>query len=296
MTCEAGKVPKVSVCVVTYNQEKYIAQCLQSIVEQQTDFNFEIIVSDDCSQDDTPLIISEFASKHDNIRCIKRTKNLGAFKNFSETHKEAIGQYVCHCDGDDYWLPNKLQKQVDFLDENLEFSVVWHKMILLNVHEQKVELADMDRIIFPNGFTKRDLLQFITIGAHSSKMYRLPSCELSEPPFGMLDFYANIEHLGEKKGYIIPEVLGAYRAGIGIASSGHGTRKLLSDTLGFFYIKYPTCRKEINTAALLLLLLDIKNTRPTFFKSLKLWLTTFHPYAVFNLINNWHIYKVLRSS
>lgn len=294
MNCE--EIPKVSVCVVTYNQEKYIAQCLQSIVDQQTDFNFEIIISDDCSQDETPSIISRFALKYDNLRFIKRTKNLGAFKNFSETHKEAIGQYVCHCDGDDYWLPNKLQKQADFLDENFEFNVVWHEMNLLNVQDQKVELANVDRTIFPNGFTKRDLLQFITIGAHSSKMYRLPSCELSEPPFGMLDFYANIEHLGEKKGYVLPEVLGAYRAGIGIASSGHGTRKLLSDTLGYYCVKYPTCRKEINTAALLMLLLDIKNTRSSFFKSLKLWLTTFHPYAVFNLISNWHIYKVLRSS
>lgn len=296
MTCGAGKVPKVSVCVVTYNQEKYIAQCLQSIVDQQTDFNFEIIVSDDCSQDDTPSIISEFASKYDNIRFIKRTKNLGAFKNFSETHKEAIGQYVCHCDGDDYWLENKLQKQSDFLDENMEFNVAWHGMKLIDGNGQQIQVCTSSSELFINGISKRDLLQFITIGAHSSKMYRLLGDGIIDPPFDMLDFYASVEHLGDRKGAVIPDVLGVYRSGIGIASAGYGTRKLLIDSLHFFSGKYPQYKKEINTAALLLLLLDIKNRRPTFFKSLMLWLVTFHPYAPFNLLKTWHVHKLLRSS
>ena len=77
------KTPKVSVCVVTYNQEKYIRQCLQSIVDQETNFNFEILVSDDCSTDATRTIVLEFASKYPEIvKPMFRDRNVGAVKNF----------------------------------------------------------------------------------------------------------------------------------------------------------------------------------------------------------------------
>lgn len=108
--------PKISVCAVTYNQEKYIRQCLQSIVGQQTDFEVEVIVGDEGLTDDTRGIIREFQDRYPGvIKPVFRAHNLGRFKNYQFVYRAASGQYVAHMDGDD-WLPGKLAAQVDFLD------------------------------------------------------------------------------------------------------------------------------------------------------------------------------------
>ena len=122
---------KVSVCVVTYNQERYIAECLQSLVDQETNFNFEVIVSDDCSTDRTPEIIKDFQRRYPNIiKPILHKKNMGAYKNFIFVHKQAKGKYVAHMDGDDYALPGKLQIQADYLDHNAECNIVWTHILV----------------------------------------------------------------------------------------------------------------------------------------------------------------------
>lgn len=117
---------KVSVCVVTYNQEKYIYQCLQSIVDQEVDFEIEVIVGDDCSTDRTPEIIANFANKYPLI--IKNNRqcfNVGPFKNQIDICSKAQGDYIAHCDGDDYWLPGKLKAQILFLEKNKNVSGVF---------------------------------------------------------------------------------------------------------------------------------------------------------------------------
>jgi glycosyltransferase involved in cell wall biosynthesis len=126
------KTPKISVCVITYNHEKYIRQCLQSIVDQETDFDFEVIVGDDFSTDNTRLIIQEFAEKYpDLIKPIFREKNIGGSKNIFEVHKAAIGEYIAHIDGDDYWLPDKLTLQVAFLDNHEECVAVYSNAFVI---------------------------------------------------------------------------------------------------------------------------------------------------------------------
>ena len=96
-------MPEVSVCVVTYNQEKYITECLQSVVDQETDFDFEVLVGDDCSTDGTRRIVQEFAEKYpDIIKPILHSKNTGAFHNYVSVHNAAMGKYIAHLDGDDY--------------------------------------------------------------------------------------------------------------------------------------------------------------------------------------------------
>jgi len=112
------KTPKVSVCVITYNQEKYIRQCLQSIVDQETDFDFEVIVGEDCSTDGTRAIVQEFSEKFPNIvKPIYQKKNIdGGGYNFLTVHRAARGEYVAHIDGDDFALPGKLQAQANILE------------------------------------------------------------------------------------------------------------------------------------------------------------------------------------
>lgn len=119
----------VSATLITYNQEKYVAQAIESMVKQETNFKFEILVGDDCSTDNTPKILKEYRDKHpDKIKLFLREKNVGATKNGYLLRKEAKGKYLTSLEGDDYWLNNnRLQYLVDFLQDNPEYVGVSHR-------------------------------------------------------------------------------------------------------------------------------------------------------------------------
>ena len=244
--------PKVSVCVVTYNQEKYIAQCLQSLVDQQTDFPFEVIVSDDCSKDATPQIIQEFAKRYPNIvRPILHQTNMGAYRNLVFVHEQARGEYVAHMDGDDYALPGKLAAQARFLDENLGCNIVWHRMYVLYGESGDLveDLFDVSRLKYSK-FTREDIAGLVSIGYHSAKMYRNLSTALAVSDFPVTDYFMNMEHIKDGWATVIGgSPLGVYRAGIGIASSGDATKRILQKTFHFFSKKYPNCRGQLMLAA-----------------------------------------------
>ncbi|MDE6528597.1 MAG: glycosyltransferase [Muribaculaceae bacterium] len=117
---------KVSVIVTTYNQEDTIARTLNSILEQQCDFPFEICLSDDCSSDATPRICREYAERHPAIIQFNRNKaNRGCRDNYFDTLLRCRGKYIADCAGDDYWTdPHKLRKQVAVLDADQSITLV----------------------------------------------------------------------------------------------------------------------------------------------------------------------------
>lgn len=122
----------VTIRCITYNHESYIRQCLEGFVMQKTNFRFEAIVHDDASTDGTANIIREFAEKYpDIIKPIYETENQyskrdGSLSRIMDAHTH--GRYVAMCEGDDYWTdPYKLQKQVDFLEANPEYGLVYGK-------------------------------------------------------------------------------------------------------------------------------------------------------------------------
>lgn len=118
---------KLSVFVVTYNQEKYIRQCLDSILMQKVDFDYEVVVGEDHGTDSTRIICEDYAGKYPQVRLLPLTENLGVAKNWRRVLSECTGDYIAMCEGDDYWTdPFKLQKQVDFMDANAEFSLCFH--------------------------------------------------------------------------------------------------------------------------------------------------------------------------
>lgn len=129
---------KLSVCVPTYNHEQYIGQMLEGALMQQTSFDFEIVIGDDASTDATPDIIRQYDAKRPGvIRAFLHSENQGPKEprefagrnNVLQLLKACRGEYVAMCEGDDYWTdPLKLQKQVDFLDQNRDFSVCHHNM------------------------------------------------------------------------------------------------------------------------------------------------------------------------
>jgi glycosyltransferase involved in cell wall biosynthesis len=116
--------PIVSICCITYNHEKYISQAIDSFLMQETDFDVEIVIGDDCSSDSTPLIIEEYRQKFpEKFRILKREKNLGSEVNFIKTIEACRGTYVALCEGDDYWTdPHKLALQVHTLEERTSHS------------------------------------------------------------------------------------------------------------------------------------------------------------------------------
>lgn len=204
--------PKVSVCVITYNHEKYIRQCLQSIIDQETDFIFEVIVADDCSVDGTRKIVQEFKERYPSvIRTIFQEINTGGSKNNIDVHNAAKGEYVAHMDGDDYALPGKLQKQVDFLDDNLNCSFVCHRVRIIN------EDGSQSMGVHPKGtqplYTDLEgLVKRYIFFNHSSKMYRRPANKLVYiPGKDIIDFTIHIEHASRGSIGFIPDVLACYR-------------------------------------------------------------------------------------
>jgi glycosyltransferase involved in cell wall biosynthesis len=134
---------KATVVLITYNHKPYVAQAIESVLMQNTDFDYEVILGEDESEDGTREICIEYARRHpDRIRLFLRSREdviyingreTGRF-NFIESLKAARGQYIALLDGDDYWTsPHKLQEQVDFLDSHPECAICFHPV--LNVFE-----------------------------------------------------------------------------------------------------------------------------------------------------------------
>ena len=119
---------KVSVLVITYNHEPFITQAIQSALAQETLFDYEIVVGEDCSTDNTRAILLEMQQQYpDKIRLLLQEKNLGMLSNFSATLSSCRGQYIAMLEGDDYWTsPHKLQKQVEFMETHPECSICAH--------------------------------------------------------------------------------------------------------------------------------------------------------------------------
>ena len=129
---------KVSACIITYNQQDYIRECLDGAINQVLDYEYEIVIGDDCSTDDTFQICLEYANKYpEKIKLLSRDKNLGMAKNWISTISECNGKYIALCEGDDYWTNNsKLQKQVDFLEKNSECSFCFHKALRVDANNE----------------------------------------------------------------------------------------------------------------------------------------------------------------
>lgn len=120
------KTPLVSVLVTPYNQQAYIRQTLDSILMQRCNFEFEIVIGEDCSTDGTREICQEYALRHpDRIVLCLNASNKGLLNNYFDIFLKARGTYLADCGGDDYWLTDsKLQEQVDLLEANPEVSMV----------------------------------------------------------------------------------------------------------------------------------------------------------------------------
>lgn len=125
--------PKVSVVMITYGHEKYIQQAIEGVFMQKTNFPVELIIANDWSPDNSDEVISNIINntpENITVNYTRHEKNIGMMPNFLWALKDAKGEYIALCEGDDYWIdPLKLQKQVDFLDKNPDYAICFHKII-----------------------------------------------------------------------------------------------------------------------------------------------------------------------
>lgn len=207
--------PKVSVCVITYNHGEWLRECLQSIVDQITDFDYEVIVGDDCSTDGiTREVLKEFAVTYPTkIVPLLREANMGGggTQNWLDVMRRARGRYLAHIDGDDRMLPGKLQKQADFLDRHEECAFVAHDLRTFDSTTGETLPSSFGVKQIPEITDIQYLLIHRCFFGHSSKMFRRSSMITRERDKPTVDFFMHVEHAtGGKIGYI-HEALGEYR-------------------------------------------------------------------------------------
>lgn len=215
---QEDKKIKVTVCVVTHNQEKYISQCLGSIMAQETNFDFEVIVGDDCSTDGTQKIINEFAARYPNIiKPVFHKENIGPCNNLISVYKKAMGEYIAHMDGDDFMLPGKLRIQAEELDKNPDCAMCVHAVKQFDQHNQRYHKFKAKAL--PKKSDIPFLLMNFPFFAHSSKMFRAEyhkDMKLLTDEF--LDCYLHIHHALKGKILYLDDFLGVYRFGVGLST------------------------------------------------------------------------------
>jgi len=209
--------PKVSVLLVTYNQEKFIHQALNGVIMQQTDFDFEIVVADDHSDDSTLDIVNEYVPNNPNIRILPAGERIGITRNYQRGFEACRGEYVAVLEGDDYWIsPKKLELTSVFLDQYPECPLCFHRIVR---HD---EVTDRVMMHPPFGtatesvfFTASQLVRDNFIGNFSSCTYRREAINKLDPQLWQLkvrEWPFNIVVAQQGPIGFIPEIMSVYRA------------------------------------------------------------------------------------
>lgn len=187
----------LSVIIPAYKFERYILQCVNSVLSQKTNFFFEVLIRDDHSGDSTNHILSENFSDHPAVKILKSDKNVGAYENIRILLNESRGKYIAYLDGDDYYDdPDKLQKQIDFLENNPDY--VMHSTGYRYVDEENNLMPPCDvggRWLFPmvSNVKTEDLLDKNIVGF--GRVFR-NSPNLLKPEYSditYVDWVTNVE-------------------------------------------------------------------------------------------------------
>lgn len=240
----ASETPLLSICCITYNQEAYVQQALEGFAMQRVNFPIELVVHDDFSSDNTRQILSDFknsASFPVTLLFADENKFSQGERIFLKTFQQARGTYIALCEGDDFWIdPFKLQKQVDFLEENREFNICFHRANLQTLGETKVHpipISSTDGI-----YRFQDLLAYYNFITTASVVFRKPSPFTvpewyHEVPFGDLATYKVISEKHPMK--CLPDIMSVYRLHDASMHTGAGPLEQQKQYLKFYQIIYP---------------------------------------------------------
>jgi glycosyltransferase involved in cell wall biosynthesis len=237
----------LSICCVTYNHEKYIAQAIESFINQKVSFPIEIIIHDDASTDNTQNIIKKHAAQDKRIRPILRTTNIKStgVPVFPITYNLARSKYLALCEGDDYWTdPYKLQKQVDFMEQNVDFSICGHKTKMLfenDADKEQIEGAD-EGLYTIEDLTKNNFIPTSSVVFRKEFIYELPDWFL-DVPIGDWALFLLLAQHGEIK--MFDEVMSVHRIHSGgiwtkneVSTEWHKQWEILMKTLEILRTKF----------------------------------------------------------
>lgn len=209
--------PLVSVIMITYNHGKYIEEAINGVLNQKTNFEIELIIANDNSSDDTDSIISLVLKKHPfkkSIKYHKQVNNIGMMPNFLFSYGIATGKYIALCEGDDYWTDNfKLQKQIDILEANQEYSFCYHRVNILsadgNFHAEENNTILEPRIYYSSDLAVKNFIH--TPSVVFRKIYdvsQLPKWFINTP---VGDYPLHMLHSKNGPIYYLPDVMAVYR-------------------------------------------------------------------------------------
>ncbi|MEA3165807.1 MAG: hypothetical protein QOJ26_673 [Thermoplasmata archaeon] len=204
--------PEVSVLVVAYNQGRFIEACLRSILAQDHP-DFEVVVTDDASTDDTVAVARRLAKEHPNVRVLAAERNGGVTVNGNRGLRACRGRFVAALGGDDLAYPGKLSAQATLLRDHPDVAVVYHDMEVF--HDDGSEPASLfSAFRRPREGTAKDLVRNGNFIVGSSPMFRrsaMPAGLLPEEIPVVSDWYFNIAVAREGRIAYIPKALGGYR-------------------------------------------------------------------------------------
>lgn len=169
--------PKISVVCITWGHQDYIIQAIKGVLIQSYCGQIELIVSNDNSPDNTDSIVNKFLEEETipqniEIKYSKQPHNMGMMPNFIWALQQCTGVYIALCEGDDYWVdPNKLQRQVDFLEKNEEYILCFHRCLFLSSVNGKSVFTEQSLSDIKYEYTMSNLLDYWNI-ATASMVFR----------------------------------------------------------------------------------------------------------------------------
>ena len=226
-------LPTVSVWIITYNQERYIREALDSALAQKTDFYYEIVIGEDCSTDSTRQILLEYKSKYPKIiTLLLHDKNIGMIANQNKTFYACQAPYIALLEGDDYWNdPYKLQKQYDAMCEYPQCQLSFHPVYTtahktLNNYGRTIKILPVEEGIKVGGY----YMSTPSIMIKKSVISEMPSF-LDEAPAG--DYYLQIFGSIAGGALYLPEVMATYR----IEAHGSWSQSIYDDNIKIKFIE-----------------------------------------------------------
>jgi glycosyltransferase involved in cell wall biosynthesis len=204
---------KLSVAMVAYNHERFIGQAIESVLAQKVNFDYEIVIGEDCCTDGTRAVILDFQRRYpERIVPILRERNIGGHRNIESVLAACRGRYVALLEGDDYWTSmDKLQKQVDFLDTHPDRAMCCHRVRFLN--EIGSSEVGVHPLLAAGPYTIEDLLKWNFVVTCSTVVRRdlirpLPF-SLSKVKAGDWARYALVARHGKIE--LMDEIMATYR-------------------------------------------------------------------------------------
>jgi len=248
-----------TITVPTFNQENYIAETLDSLVSQETDFKYEILVGDDCSIDKTADIIKKYEVQYpDKIKVFENKVNQGILKNYNRLMNAAKGKYIAGCGGDDIWHdPLKLKKQVDFLERNQEYAMVHTDydrlfesgIIIHNFHKENTTIPQ-DEMYYHALMKNNFILASSTCTRAESYRKYIDIEDFIKHGFAMEDLPMWLEFSKHSKIGYLPESTVTYREHGESISNNQNYRKAIkylesSYKARTFYMKKYSCSDDV---------------------------------------------------